>query len=311
MATKKTIQDFIMEANEVHNNKYDYSKSVYNHSKSKLIIICPTHGEFLQTPNEHLRGKGCRGCQYDKISTDKQYTKEIFVSKANEVHNNKYDYSKSVYNHSKSKLIIICPTHGEFLQLPSAHLNGNGCRKCQYNVYGNLRRKNIKTFIKQAREVHRDKYDYSKSVYKNKRTKIKIICPKHGEFKQPPSSHLAGSGCPKCNESKGEKQIECWLSNNNICYVKQKTFPDCKFRELLKFDFFLPQHNILIEYDGKQHFVPVKFWGGEDKLKIIKQRDRIKNEWCNNQENINLIRIRYDENIIDKLSSFQFTQSIL
>ena len=301
MAIKRTIEEFIKDSNKIHSNKYDYSKSIYTNNKCKLIIICPIHGEFLQTPNDHLSGKGCKKCQYDKLKENKKYTKEKFIKIANILHKNKYNYSLINYKNSLTKIKILCPIHGEFLQTPSSHLSGNGCRLCQYEIFGNVRRKKLKDFIKQAKIIHGDKYDYSGCVYKNRKTLISIKCKKHGYFKQTPADHLKKHGCPKCNESKGEKQIENLLIERKIHFVKQKTFPDCKHKRLLKFDFFLPHHNIIIEYDGEQHYSPIKSWGGEKNLKNIKKRDSIKNLWCANN-NIKIIRIRYDENIIDKLS---------
>ena len=194
--TKSNTEEFIEKANEVHGGKYGYSKVVYRNSYTKVIIICPIHGEFEQTPSSHLSGQGCSKC-----AGNASCNTEEFIEKANEVHGGKYDYSKVVYRNSYTKVIIICPIHGEFEQLPSSHLSSRGCPKC-----AGITKSNTEEFIKKANEVHGGKYGYSKVNYVNNRTKVTIICPIHGEFEQVPSSHLNGHGCPKCGETKSNTE---------------------------------------------------------------------------------------------------------
>ena len=127
----------------------------------------------------------------------KKKTTIEFIEDAKRVHGNKYDYSKVNYIDSKTKICIICSEHGEFWQLPSAHLNGQGCPKCKkYRVGEGKYNTNI--FIEKAKLVHGDKYDYSKVNYIDSITKVCITCPEHGEFWQEPNSHLRGNGCKKC-----------------------------------------------------------------------------------------------------------------
>jgi hypothetical protein len=191
---KPTTKEFIKEAKAIHSNKYDYSKVKYLNAYTKIIIICPEHGEFQQTPTGHLSGKGCAKC----AGVGKSTTKE-FIQKAKTIHGNKYDYSKVEYVDAKTKIIIICPEHGEFEQTPNSHLMGSGCAKCKFDELGNRTRKTVEIFFKEAKAVHGDKYDYSKVIYKHGEKKIIIICPEHGEFEQTPTGHLIGHGCPKCS----------------------------------------------------------------------------------------------------------------
>lgn len=121
---------FINKANKIHKNKYDYSKVKYVNSKKKINIICPEHGEFWQTPNDHLSGKGCPKCAKIRLSLIRTSTNEKFKQKAKKIHNEKYDYSKVNYINNKTKVCIICPVHGEFWQKPIHHLQGCGCPKC-------------------------------------------------------------------------------------------------------------------------------------------------------------------------------------
>ena len=172
MTKKMTNSEFIAKARKIHNEKYDYSKVEYINNRTKVCIICPIHGEFWQTPNAHLNGQDCPKCK-GKI----KLTLEKFIEKAKKVHGDKYDYSKVEYINNHTKVCIICPIHGEFWQTPQHHLKGVGCPKC----YGNFR-KTTEQFIEEARKVHGDKYDYSKVEYVNATTKVRIICPKHGEF---------------------------------------------------------------------------------------------------------------------------------
>ena len=196
MSKKKTKEEFIAEANKVHNGIYDYSKVQYKDNKTKVIIICPEHGEFWQTPYKHLSGQGCPFCRHNKKSNTNE-----FIKKANNVHGRgKYDYSKVHYINNTTPVCIICPKHGEFFQDPHNHLRGKGCPECGKEV-NKPKKYTAKTFIEACVEIHGDKYDYSQTTYENAKEKVKIICPEHGEFYQYPYLHLRGSGCPKCATS--------------------------------------------------------------------------------------------------------------
>ena len=289
---RKDTKQFITKAMEVHNNKYNYSKTNYINNRTKVEIICPTHGVFMQTPDHHINQKQeCPECNKYKKMTVNQ-----FVIKAKKNHNDKYDYSKVNYINNTIKVEIICPIHGSFMQNPSHHINQKqGCPEC-----GGTKKKNTKQFITKAIEVHSDKYDYSKTNYTTNKNKVEIICPIHGSFMQIPQDHSKGSGCPVCKSSKGEKEIENFLKINNIDFITQKTFDGCKDKNLLRFDFYLIDKNICIEYDGIQHFKKIDFWGGEKGLTEIKRRDSIKTEYCN-ENSISLLRIKYNESIANKL----------
>ena len=189
-----TTVEFIEKAKEIHDGKYDYSKVNYINAYTKVSIICPEHGEFLQSPREHLKGQGCPIC-----AGNKKMTTEQFIEEAKSVHNDKYDYSKVEYINSTTKVCIICPEHGEFWQTPIGHLSVHGCPECGKLTTIKKRRKTTEQFIEEAKSVHNDKYDYSKVNYINSQEKVCIICPEHGEFWQTPSHHLQGHGCSKCS----------------------------------------------------------------------------------------------------------------
>ena len=174
------------------------------------------------------------------------------------------------------------------------HLKGSGCPNCQ-GV------RDTKNFLIKSIEKHGDKYDYSKTEYYGKNKKVKIICKIHGEFEQLPTHHMAGSGCSECKNSKGENIIILFLDQLNIKYKRQKTFDGCNHKKKLQFDFYLPKYNICIEFDGIQHYESIEWFGGDKAFESSKIRDEIKTDFCLNN-NIKLIRIRYDEDILDKLS---------
>lgn len=191
MPRRSTKEEFIKKSKLKHGNKYDYSLVEYKNNNTKVTIICYEHGQFIQTPMTHLKS-GCSKCAAKRRSGPKFTTKQ-FVDKSKNIHGNKYDYSKSEYKDSRIKTTIICNDHGEFLQSPNSHLDGQGCPKCN-KTYSY----DTQTFIEKAKNVHGERYDYSKTEYKNNITKVKIICLDHGLFLQRPHQHLQGQNCPKC-----------------------------------------------------------------------------------------------------------------
>ena len=157
-------------------------------------------------------------------------------------------------------------------------------------------------FIIKANIKHHNKYNYSKVKYVDSKTKVEIICPEHGSFLQSPNNHLSGNGCPLCNISHGEKMISSILTDLKIEYIREYIFSDCINIKPLRFDFYLPEYNICIEYDGVQHFKPILFWKGEEGFKITVQNDLIKNEYCSKNK-IKLLRIKYTEKNIENIST--------
>lgn len=249
----KSTENFICEARKIHGDKYDYSKSIYKSAKEKLIIICPTHEEFEQTPNEHLYQKsGCIKC-----GGRAQLTTEGFIERSKKVHGNKFDYSKSEYENIHKPILIICPIHGEFYQSPAAHMSGFDCNECGQEKVGIKKTLTMKEFLARAKERHGNRYDYSAVVYKKSNEKIKIKCKIHEYFFQIPASHLMGNGCPKC-AFKGEGRIAEYLIKNSVLYREYKI-------QNRKYDFYLPEYNLLIERDGEQHYKNVPHFKGTNK----------------------------------------------
>lgn len=232
----------------------------------------------------------------------RKLTLEQYIEKASLIHNGKYDYSKVDYINSDTKICIICPEHGEFWQRANDHLRGIGCKKCGHVKKGLNKRYTTQDFIEIASKVDNNKYNYSKAVYTKSTDKISIICPIHGEFKQEANSHMQGRGCPKCNLgmldnkiSKREKLIESLLSSYNIKFIQQYEIPiNTSINKSGKayIDFYLPDMNLMIEYNGEQHYIPKKFFGGELAFKRQCFRDNYVRNYCQDK-GIKLIEIHY------------------
>jgi succinylglutamate desuccinylase len=194
----KSQNIFIEEALKKHGNKYDYSLISYVNNRTKIIIICKIHGNFDQNPNKHLQGQGCPKCAKISRKLSQTKTKEQFIEDAVKKHGDKYEYSSIIYVNDGTKVIITCKIHGNFQQVPSDHLRGNGCSECALISSGLIRTKPQEDFIENCVKKHGDKYDYSLVNYKNSVTKITITCKIHGNFEQKAQNHLRGDGCPKC-----------------------------------------------------------------------------------------------------------------
>ncbi|MDG1040429.1 MAG: hypothetical protein P8P00_06110 [Polaribacter sp.] len=369
MPARKTQEQFISESIRRHKGKYDYSKVIYVNSQTKIIIICPEHGQFSMKPNSHSNGQGCPKCGRIRARKNIRKNWESVYEKIKKVHGDKYTYVEESYTAVSSEMLIICPIHGEFTMKPHSHIsmkagcpkcgkkqaaennrkswevvykeildvhgdryeydvtsysfvdkkirikcskhgwfkqrvsthkNGSGCRKCQDELTGDRTRVTKTDFISRANMAHGLKYDYSHVVFIDQYTPVKIICNLHGEFEQTPRIHYRGSGCQKCIESRGETSIRVYLDNHDINFETQKTFIGMEDDRPLKCDFYLPDFNLVIEFNGKQHYEPVELFGGYQGFMETVKRDKIKKKYC--QDNgINFQVIHYEENITDRL----------
>lgn len=237
--------------------------------------------------------------------------KENFIKKASIKHNDRFDYSKVEYVNAFTPVTIICPMHGEFFQKPKEHTSGAGCSICGrsrlgWNVWGTREQRKQK-FIETSNLKHAFRYDYSKVKFVDGKTKVEIVCPTHGSFFQTPDSHMnTVLGCSKCKSPRGESLVRWWCSKHDIITEEQKSFETCVYKKQLKFDFYIPHHNLLIECNGKQHYQYSPIFHKKNKwntFAIQQERDKIKSDWARNN-NIELLIIPFDEydNIFDILS---------
>lgn len=297
---RDTLETFVEKATKVHGNKYDYSNTVYTASKASVNIVCPIHGEFIQKATDHMSGRGCPKCGRAIVEASRRFTLDDFVQKSKAVHGHKYDYSKVQYSGIMKKVTIICPIHGEFQQIANDHVSGYGCAKCGRELAATKYTITTDEFIKAAKSVHGDRYDYSKTVYIGNKKKVIIICLTHGEFLQTPHEHLDRCGCPKCKRSIGEELVESYLKSHRLWYKWQYRDARCVVKRELPFDFAIfsdkgcKHLQTIIEFDGALHYKAVGFFGGEDGYERTKKYDAIKTQFCTDN-NIPLIRIPYYE----------------
>lgn len=363
MAKKKTTEQFIEDARKVHGDKYDYSKVTYIDSRTKIEIICPIHGSFMQLPNAHLRGADCRQCSIHKRSNERMYTTEYFVKQSKLIHNNKYSYEKVIYTKCNKKVIITCPIHGDFEQTPTCHLQGQGCPECgklqkanshrtkwedllkrfrkihgdtfeyEQNGYKSINdkikifckkhnywfeqqithhldgrgcpicnggsKRNTEMFVIKAREIHGDKYDYSKVNYITKDNPVEIICPKHGSFWQKAHDHICGCGCPRCRSFRNQEFIFEFLKKS---FPKEEWLWEFSpsWLGIQRLDIYNSRVNLAIEYNGQQHYFPIDVFGGEEGFKKCTEHDALKAQLCKDN-NCKLYIIKYDDVDYDRI----------
>lgn len=367
---KKTTEQFIAKAKEIYGDRYNYSKVKYINAKTKVCIICPTHGEFYIRPDNFINlKKSCPRCSqekrdgkqlykngqefikqckekygdkflWDKIVyngkrkkmkfyidnekyiemfpdnflasnslfktkkvklkniKDKIFRQNEFIEKAKKKYNNRYDYSKVKYVNNNTKVCIICPVHGEFYVKPSTFISKRyrGCPLC---LKENFREKQKENFIKCAKKIHKNKYDYSKFKYINAHSKGIVICPVHGEFLISHGHHVSGEGCPKCRQSFLEREVSLLLEKNNISFIQDKQFYIFKKQRP---DFYITEINTVIECQGRQHFVCNNYYFGstkvEERFKKTLDYDIRKNQICK-KNNIDIIYFTTKNNICD------------
>lgn len=283
--------------------------------KIKLNLIQPSLkvlSEYTTSENKITVEDSC-GIRYNILANDLLQgvfpsinsaidKNEAFKIKAEKIHGDKYDYSNSVYNGKNNNVTIFCNTCSAlFITNPDNHLQGKGCPSCGLQK---VRDKNQEIVKDRAKTIeadviskHNSRINCDKLDYKGSKVKSLFGCnvnEEHGYWLATPNDILRGFGCPICNASKGEIKISEALDSLSINYDRQKTFDNCKDKNLLRFDFYLPDYNVCIEYDGRQHFEAVELFGGEEEFLKTQNRDAIKNKFCH-ENKIQLIRISHTE----------------
>jgi hypothetical protein len=247
-------------AKKVHNNFYSYDKVICVGVKKKVIITCPKHGDFLQTPYCHIiRKQGCSKCQYEQQKQNLTFTKEEFICNANKVHNGKYNYDDTIYVNTQTKVNIKCELHGCFNQLPLNHVNkGKGCPKCKSIKLSQLNMMSTSDFINVSKSIHGSKYDYTKVNYTGMKNSVEIICPQHGTFTQKAGNHIyVKNGCPNCGYNVSKSETE-WLDSLFIPReFRQKIININGIR--YKVDAYDIKNKTIYEYFGS-------FWHGNPKF---------------------------------------------
>lgn len=282
-------------------SKYDTTKYELIEFKDcmHVTVKCKTC-DYLRTTNaNNIYRFGCPKCGQKSTHDKQRLSITEFVKRARELHHNKYNYDKVEYVSWNTPVIITCPEHGDFAQIPGKHLRPEGCPKCVGKY------KTTQDIINLCREKHGDKYDYSKVEYISADKPITIICPKHGEFRQIPYVHYKrGCGCPKCSSSHGEQEVSTVLDSLKVKYLYQIPLNN-PYKENKRFilDFYIPEYKLIIEYNGEQHYGPIEYFGGDERFKKQVERDNDLRKYCK-ENNFKLLEIKYTENVKDKIINF-------
>lgn len=251
----KTKEDWLKSFKDVHGDRYDYSKFEYINSKTKSTFVCKEHGDFQQHPRYHAKGQGCPLCANKHRNASRTISLESWIEECRLVHNNLYDYSRSVYGGANKPIEVICPLHGSFYPTPYNHKKGSKCSKCVDR--NSIFKQSTEEFIKKARIVHGNKFDYSRVKYINNATPVELICGNGHVIKQRPNGHLSGRGCYVCRSmlstSKQEILLQKHLESLGVKYI-QNWRPSWMLLENSKtpseIDLYIPSLSVGIEYNG-------------------------------------------------------------
>lgn len=279
----------------------------YIDKSTSIMHYCINHGIFWEsTPDNVLHSTGCSLCRGETIGnkltkSHEQYVDELYLTNPNiEVIDN--------YINANIPILHRCKIDGHIWPVTPANiLSGCGCPQCKFRLLSDMFKKTHEQYVDEVASINPNIEVLEQ--YVNSHTPILHRCKQDGYvWKIAPSNILSGQGCPCCQESQGERQIRQWLEKNNIIYIYQNPFDDCKDKKALPFDFYLSAYNLCIEFDGRQHFEPIDFAGkGEEwaqkQFQITQKHDAIKTEYCE-KNNIRLLRIPYFKNIEEELEKF-------
>lgn len=303
---KLTQEVVIAQIKKVHGDRYDLSKVLYVNRRTKICVICPTHGEWFTLTEQLLRGQGCFNCGKNQAGVNKRISTSEFLERAVKVHDQKYLYDLSEYKGIRSKISIYCKIHNIwFNQMAYAHVEQTqGCPECGFENQISKRRMPLEEFINRANIIHDFKYDYSKAVqFNNQNSLITINCPKHGEKDVLVGNHLSGAGCNECKASRGEVAISAYLKHLGLQFSSQHIFIGLKDVRNLRCDFYIKSLNLVIEFNGRQHYEPVNAFGGEESLKEVQRRDKIKVEYFKHN-NIAFEIMTFNDDVKKKVDEF-------
>lgn len=277
---KMTNDEYITKIKLVHGDRYDLSLVDFKGSRYPVKAICKDHGEFEMRADNFVKGSNCPRC--GRVITGQKTKSDIeeFRERSDNLYGDIYDTSESIYLGSNLSITVFCRKHGYFNTIPARFLSGDGCYKCGREKHAISLSKSLRelfdSFVLRSRKIHGNKYGYYFEHYFGRGLKTKIKCPTHGFFWQNSDSHSAGIGCPYCNESTGEKRLAKIFDKLEVSYQREYKIPNTKTR--YEYDFFLPDHGVLIEFHGRQHFEPVEIFGGQKALEDTQRRDKAKVE---------------------------------
>ena len=290
---KKIVEDVNYELLSLEKDIINDKGYVFTTTKIEVWCKNPNHKSELKVLADFKRGKSrCKQCKYSKHAEELKHSFDYIY---NFIKLEGYELLSTEYKNNGEKLKIKCNKNHIFLMNFRDFQQGYRCPHCY-----NERRHEVKKYSTEyiSKKIKEEGYTLL-SEYKNSTSKIMLQCPNNHEYETEWSNFQQGRRCPICNESKGEKKVTEVLNKYNVKYIFQHKFNDCKFKNKLPFDFYLPDYDICIEYDGQQHFEPIDFSGkgyeyALDRFISCVINDTIKNDYCK-KNNINLIRISYKD----------------
>lgn len=279
--------------------------SQYTGANEKVTLKCKECGHTWQTTARSVINSkhGCPHCGVKKAAVEN--SKQKFIKKLPE----NFELIEFIdYEH----VTVKCKICGHVRKTTANNILRFGCKQCAAKQMPQCQPKNLEDFKKEGNQIHNEKYDYSKVIYVNCKTPVKIICPIHGEFQQTPLKHISGhQGCPECAkiewQSYGEKTINEFLKKNQIEFVREyRIINPYDENHNFRVDFYITHKNqeYIIEYNGQQHYKPVKLFGGSSKFEQLVLRDTQLQKYCE-EHSIKLLTIKYnDKNIESIISQF-------
>ena len=304
MSKRKTHEEFINEINNINPNITILGRYVQSHHK--IQYQCNICGYINESTSAHLLNKrGCPKCAKERVVAFHTKPHSKFISEIKKKNTKVKIVGKYINQNTKVQCQCV-HCDNVWYALPNNLLKGQGCPQC----YGKFA-KTHKQFVAEMKQINPNIKVVGK--YINNATKIKCRCLKcNQEWYVTPAHLISNTGCPYCRHSKGEDVILHFLNKHKISFISQYKFDDCKHKRPLPFDFYLPDHHMCIEYDGEQHFEPVRFKGMTEEQTLInfkaqQHKDEIKNRYCQDNK-IKLVRIPYwdydkIENILNELFS--------
>lgn len=298
---KKTHNEYILEVAAINTNIKVIGQYDGNHTPI-IHKCCIDDYEWMASPANILKGQGCPRCKSLKLHSLKVKSHEQYVDEVNQIHNHNIVVIGE-YVGNRTCILHKCVIDGYvWSATPGNILKGSGCPMCASEKQKLRQMKSHDDYVAQVAVINPniDVIDQ----YIGAEIKILHKCKIDGhEWHVLPSNILSGHGCPVCNASRGEREIINYLIKHNIIYIPQYTFDKCKNKKMLPFDFYLPDYNICIEYDGEQHYRPVDYFGGECGFKQRQYNDSIKTTYCQ-LHGIQLLRIKYDQDVGIELNKF-------
>lgn len=296
-ANSRTHEQYIEEVRNINPDVEVLGQ--YIDANTPILHRCLKHGVIWNVrPSVILNGGGCKQCGIDKRTANKRKSHKQYLEELQSINPNVIPLEE--YKGALTKILHKCLIDGyEWMVAPGYVLYGAGCPKCAGNAP-----KSHEEYVNEIARINSSIEVVEQ--YAGANTLILHRCKNDGcEWKATPSDIRRGRGCPKCHESIGERLVALWLDDHNINYIKEQRFEACRDNKSLPFDFYLPDYNATIEYQGKQHYEPIGYFGGQENLEYTQRHDKIKSDYCK-QNNIRLLCIRYDEDINEALTNFLF-----